>query len=158
MDDQNLWGRLLRSVLACVVSAYVGTAIIVTVYGLQTLNRGFMPDYAQLIGSAGTVALVVLLVVGLPAQAILQAMKRVEWFSLMLTGAVLGALLLNGFALAVIDDGDFYFEPFLLGVGAGSGAFYALILWLVRRPDRDGTHRVKALPLPFRVTALDKDN
>ncbi len=130
--------KTFKTLLAFVVAALVGS-LAPWAYSCFLNGWQFSQDYFGPV----LFSLYYMLPIGLPVQFLFQKLGWNYWWSYLLGGIAFGALavyVLCVFLAGLYDDGDFglpWAVPQMMAIGAGFGATYALIVWLVRRPDKD---------------------
>jgi hypothetical protein len=129
--------KLLKSVIACVIAAAVGGQLGPMTIGLfYTLQRSTYPHFRldPMGAMLGLVfAGVPMLVIGIPAQAVLQKFRLTDYFSNTGLATICGAPL--AYYLALSTDS---LTAFML-VGTWTAFLVGSIAWLIRRPDKDAT-------------------
>lgn len=129
--------KLLKSVVACVIAAALGgqlgqlTIVLVLVLQQSPGPHFYIHPMGVFLGLV--LAGVPMLIVGIPAQAMLQQFKLTDYFSNAGLATVCGALLAYYFAASLNDILD------LTLLGTWSAFLTSSVAWLIRRPDRDIT-------------------
>lgn len=174
INFEDMFVLALRSTYACLISALSGAALWLVFFSASvvlqlsqsvSLQHGMALAVEGVISGApmmlmgGGVVFLIMVFLGMPLRAALQALRQTSF----LPNAVLAALM--GSALFLLASETLRpFEGYNgawnrplevrwneLGIGAVLGFYFGSIAWLVRRPDRDAA-RVRKISTPLTVS------
>lgn len=153
----EMFGKLAKSLLACIVGSWLGLAPVVIFEEMrgQTYLLTTPQDYGRwLIDGVLTGAhillsffplfvLIPMVVVGLPLQALLQRFGKVSYLWTVTPAIPCGPLVLFSLFVIYRDVLRGSLDPYALVLTAIGAFLTTSIFWLVRRPDRDGQAQAK---------------
>jgi hypothetical protein len=139
------WKRLGKSLLAAFIGSWLGCALFIAVSDLLDGSSGLKPGdilpglanlFRLLFSPFGLFAFLPMLVIGLPAQALLQRAGKTSYLWNVVPAVVAGAITFPLILLSFGTAGD-DFTAENMGMGALAAFLVGSITWLIRRPDKD---------------------